>query len=260
MLSGTWARAAWRPVKYVGEADRFEAEPLGWILHVVVGNGSPWGTFERAPAGSRRFSHLWISKTGQIEQYQRLDYESWAQSGGNGKYWSVETEGFPTEPLTDAQLNALAAWHVKSGTVDAVVNRVGARGIGTHVMGGAAWGNHSCPGLIRASQRGEILERARVIRGLAPATPAPSFPLRSNEFYALRARSSHNGYTSSADRNNLRTWQQRMRERGWRLAVDGFFGPETDRVLRQFQAEKGLTADGLLGPESWGAAWILPVA
>ena len=58
---------------------------------------------------------------------------------------------------------------------------------------------------------------------------------------------------------DVRTWQQRMRVRGWRLAVDGDFGPESDRVLRKFQKEKGLLVDGILGPRSWAASWTAPI-
>lgn len=261
MLTGAWSRADFRPVTYGDEAGRFEVPPLGWILHVVVGNGSPYRLFERAPAGSRRFSHLWVAKDGRAEQFRRFEGKSWAQSTGNATYWSVETEGFPTEPLTDDQLDTLAAWHVLSDTRDAVVDRVGDRGIGTHQMGGRAWGNHACPGALRAAQRDEILVRAQILRGLPPVAPAgaPPFPLPRAQFYAMPSRSTHSGFSSTVDRGHVRTWQSRMRDRGWTIGVDGLFGVESDRVLRQFQREKGLTVDGLLGPVSWGAAWIMPV-
>jgi peptidoglycan hydrolase-like protein with peptidoglycan-binding domain len=50
-----------------------------------------------------------------------------------------------------------------------------------------------------------------------------------------------------------------MAWRGWRLAVDGVFGPRSARVARRFQREKGLIVDGLVGPQTWAAAWRLPV-
>lgn len=156
--------AIWEPVSYIGDASLMSAGSLGWVEHVVIGNGDVHDLFEHAPPGNRRFSHLWFAKDGRVRQYQDLAHDSWAQVGGNDSYWSCETEGFPSEPLTDAQLDALARWHVWSGTADAIATIPGQRGIGTHEMGGAAWGGHACPGPIRAGQRAEILRRAAALR------------------------------------------------------------------------------------------------
>jgi hypothetical protein len=145
-------------------------------------HGSPWSVFEHAPVGNRKFSHLWVGVDGRVEQYAPLGGKSWAQGVGNAGYWSVETDGLPHEPLTDAQLDALAAWHVFCGAVDTIADAPGRRGIGTHQMGGAAWGDgrspHTCPdpamGLPgpRSRQRGEILRRAKLLRtGGTTVTP-----------------------------------------------------------------------------------------
>ncbi|GAA1460525.1 peptidoglycan-binding domain-containing protein [Nocardiopsis exhalans] len=56
-----------------------------------------------------------------------------------------------------------------------------------------------------------------------------------------------------------RRWQQRMRERGWRITVDGWYGPASARVCRQFQTEKGFSVDGRVGPQTWAGAWTAPV-
>jgi surface antigen len=55
--------------------------------------------------------------------------------------------------------------------------------------------------------------------------------------------------------DDVRTWQQRMHDRGWTLDVDGAYGPESDQVCRDFQAGKRLEVDGVVGPETWRAAW-----
>lgn len=54
---------------------------------------------------------------------------------------------------------------------------------------------------------------------------------------------------------NVRVWQQRMSDRGWSIGVDGVYGEQSAAVCRQFQQEKGLTADGVVGPATWAAAW-----
>lgn len=173
--------ALWRPVSYRAEAGGFATTPLGWILHVVVGNGSPWSTFEHAPAGSRRFSTAWVAKDGRAEQYTELTGKSWAQAAGNGAYWSFETEGYPTEPLTDAQITTLATWHNSLGAMDTLAEAPGQRGVGTHYMGGSAWGGHTCPDPVagagpRSRQRDAILARARELRAVTVANQISSTP------------------------------------------------------------------------------------
>jgi hypothetical protein len=59
--------------------------------------------------------------------------------------------------------------------------------------------------------------------------------------------------------SDVRIWQRQMARRTWHIAVDGVFGPQSARVARRFQAEKGLRVDGLVGPRTWDAAWRRPI-
>jgi hypothetical protein len=54
-------------------------------------------------------------------------------------------------------------------------------------------------------------------------------------------------------------WQQQMAHRGWNIDVDDLYGPASAQVCRQFQAEKGLDVDGVVGPITWDAAWSFPI-
>lgn len=59
---------------------------------------------------------------------------------------------------------------------------------------------------------------------------------------------------------NTKTYQARMISRGWVALVryggaDGIFGRATDEVTRQFQAEKHLAVDGVVGPITWETAF-----
>lgn len=148
---------------------------LGLILHVQEGNNSPIGWFNN-PAAPVASSTWWVSKTGAVQQFVDTSNAAYAQGAGNATYNSVESEGFATEPLTVAQIDALAtiyAWGMANyGWPLALANAPGQGGLGTHGMGGAAWGNHpGCPGTIRANQRQDILN----------AITAPTPPVQFQE-------------------------------------------------------------------------------
>jgi hypothetical protein len=128
------------------------------------------------------------------------------------------------------------------------------KGLCEHKNFGSAGGNHhDCgPGF----PMDEIIKRAGGSATAPPSQPpasggaAPPMPADSQPWFGRSARSRSSG---------VRTWQQRMQQRGWRIGVDGDFGPESENVARSFQREKGLTADGLVGAQTWNATWSAPV-
>jgi len=68
------------------------------------------------------------------------------------------------------------------------------------------------------------------------------------------------GYFKKGDNSSgIAKWQRQMVERGYGLDVDGSFGPDTDRIVRYFQKLAGLKVNGLLGEQTWNAAWLLPI-
>lgn len=248
--------AVFKPVSYRAEAGRFAQAPLGWVPHVVVGNGSPYHSFATAVSPARRFSHFWVSKTGVIEQYAETYLKSWAQAAGNGQYWSVETEGFPEESYTDAQLASLAKIHTFLGAPDKIADAPGQPGIGTHYMGGAAWGGHSCPDPQgkegsgpRSKARSEIIARANArtvstpSRGetrpplVQPAKPAPTTGLTVK---TIDLRNANKALVTGAGVKPL--------QRLLGVTADGLGGSGTRTALGNAQKRCGETVDYIFGP------------
>lgn len=87
------------------------------------------------------------------------------QADGNYSYAAIETAGLVNEPLTDYQLQQIAAicavYNSEMGMPLTLANAPGQRGLITHAAGGGAWGGHPCPGTIRTAQRALILSLAK---------------------------------------------------------------------------------------------------
>lgn len=58
---------------------------------------------------------------------------------------------------------------------------------------------------------------------------------------------------------DVQQWQTQMAARGWRMAVDAWYGQESASVCKTFQAEKGLQVDAVVGPSTWRCAWEAPI-
>jgi peptidoglycan hydrolase-like protein with peptidoglycan-binding domain len=54
----------------------------------------------------------------------------------------------------------------------------------------------------------------------------------------------------------IRTLQSLLRAHGHNLTVDGMFGPATEAAVKAFQTGKGMTADGIMHPQTWSALTI----
>jgi peptidoglycan hydrolase-like protein with peptidoglycan-binding domain/uncharacterized protein YkwD len=57
----------------------------------------------------------------------------------------------------------------------------------------------------------------------------------------------------------VRELQRQLGQHGYQVAIDGDFGAQTLTAVRAFQKAKGLTVDGVVGPQTWGALSQPPV-
>ncbi|WP_193636279.1 peptidoglycan-binding protein [Brachybacterium subflavum] len=67
------------------------------------------------------------------------------------------------------------------------------------------------------------------------------------------------GDVGSNGSTGLKAWQKRMNARGYSLTVDGKYGDACAKAAKNLQKLAGITQDGLIGPDCWYAAWLLPV-
>jgi hypothetical protein len=153
-----------------------------------------------------------------------------------------------TQP-TDAMLNGLRdaiEWFQSQG------------GAGSEIKGHRDGYATSCPGepLYSWVKNGA----PRPSSGTVPTEPKPT-PAPPTRTYGPEWKSGSRFLTqTSLYSDQARTWQQMMRNRGWSITVDGIYGPASANVCRQFQAEKGLSVDGVVGPQTWEAARTLPTS
>lgn len=95
----------------------------------------------------------------------------------------------------------------------------------------------------------------------------PPFPLALHQWFGPEAGGPNSISGWHSHREDLKRWQQRMKDRGWPITVDGLFGPKgattpignTADIVGQFQAEKNLKVDKLIGPVTWRMAWEAPI-
>lgn len=143
--------------------------PKGVVLHV---NDSPIGSYGTsidwyaAGGGADNVCPTWqVYPDGVAWQLLPASVQPWCQAAGNQWGLAIETGGNHAEPLTPAALAACGAimrWvHDEWGIPLQITDTPARPGLGTHQMGGAAWGGHPCPGSIRAAQRSDILDIAQ---------------------------------------------------------------------------------------------------
>lgn len=106
--------------------------------------------------------------------------------------------------------------------------------------------------------------------------PAVAFPLPSGYYFGSRSGGdrSVSGYyrrkfNGKSDRQWLIMWTKQLTRRGWPAGKgkrylrkdghDGRYGPEHRELIKAFQADQGLSRDGLLGHKTWDAAYRNPI-
>jgi N-acetyl-anhydromuramyl-L-alanine amidase AmpD len=242
------------------------------VVHTAEGarTFSDLGAFFQQP-GSQVSSHVGIDDTpGTVGEYVRRDGAAWTQANANPVSISAELCAFaawtPEEwAIHPHILDNCAAWIAEEAQHFGIpITKLApsyaqgsSPGVCAHSDLGSWGGNHGDPGA--NFPWAQVIDTAKQIAAgsgaptppepepTPPGTAAPPWPGRLLMYPPLMQGS------------DVHTWQQQMAARGWSLAVDGQYGPESQGVCRQFQAEKGLAVDGIVGPDTWAATWTAPI-
>jgi hypothetical protein len=257
------------------------------VLHTAQGATTyqSLGSYFANPA-SQVSSHVGIDDTANtVGEYVARSGKAW--TAGNANPYSIQAElcAFAEwDPATwnthPTMLSNTAAWVAEEAAAYGIpIVKLSAaqaqdghsRGVCQHVDLGAAGGGHwDCGPNFPIDNVIAMAKGQAPSPGPTPPTPtptppsggkAPAFPYPSSDYLGQPSSDPHchSGFYGGVDATNVRTWQQQMANRGWTIGVDGQYGPQSESVCRQFQSEKGLGVDGLVGPQTWGAAWTSPV-
>jgi len=201
------------------------------------------------------------SAGGSQAQFERLaQCESggnWSINTGNGYYGGIQFDlatwrglGFAGYPHQASKATQIAAGRKLQGQRGWGPWPACSRKLGLSGNGGVS----SSGGPVAAAPRAAAQRRPVAVR----ASRAVARPALANR--AGAAPSFDGRVMTAADvrtyRPSVATWQRRMAARGWRISVDGHFGPQSAGVARRFAAEKGVRATpGTVNAGVWRAAW-----
>ncbi|MGI8536513.1 MAG: transglycosylase family protein [Mycobacteriales bacterium] len=209
------------------------------------------------------------SAGGSNEQFERLaqceSSGNWSINTGNGYYGGIQFSlatwrgiGYPGYPHQASKATQIAAGQKLQGQSGwgqwpACSRKLGLSGDG---------GNSS------AAAAAPVI-RSAPVRRVPPHSHAASAPERRVAPRATRTRGAAAGFDGrvmtvadvSRVSPTVRAWQQQMKNRGWSIAVDGQFGPQSSSVARRFAAEKGLrpAVAGTVDRAVFDAAWNAPI-
>jgi len=158
---------------------------------------------------------------------------------GNDRYLATcwmggDSDGSPTGDVMTAFEKLIQEFRRRGGGLDVEPHR--------HFF------NTDCPGTILAGMT-VLWKTAKPLPG-AIGSSAPAFPLPRGSYFGPRSgpATSVSGFYSH--RADLAIWQAK---RG--LLGDGLYGSLTAASARRVQTSHHLSVDGLIGPQTWLAAW-----
>lgn len=201
-------------------------------------NGERYGAIATAPWCSMFAS--WIYKKAGVPNFSTnyaavYDFYHWGKAAGRFK-----TSG----PQVGDTVIWLESTTTRSNGHIGIVVGVTSSGI-TTVEGNSSdqvkKNTYSFP--IPGGSRGAF--RGYVSADGSSTTPPPPSPTCTRTWPTVQRSTAYN--------SNAKAVQYLLKARGYSLTVDGYFGAGTESAVKSFQSSKGLTADGVIGKNTWEA-------
>jgi resuscitation-promoting factor RpfA len=173
----------------------------------------------------------------------------WGINTGNGYFGGLQ---FSAATWRSVGMTGLPHQHSKDAQIDA----------GIRLQQRSGWGQWPACSRKLGLRGGGGAAPAPVAQAAAPAPAAPKASRAGRAANSAQAPFAGTVTTANARqvREDVRAWQARMRERGWKISVDGRFGRQSAGVAQRFAAQKGIAvAPGSLNAAVYTAAWSLPV-
>lgn len=224
-----------------------------------------------ASSSSEVSSHTGIDdKAGTIGEYVKRNNKAWTAANANPVAVQTELCAFAKWSHDEwmrhpNMLDNCAKWIAEEAAAFGIpITKLSAsqaqgsgRGVCQHADLGSWGGGHwDCGGSFPLDY---VLDIARSEKPSPAPKPPPSPGPPPPAGKAPPLHVDYFGQAHNAQHADVRTWQQKMSSRGWTIGVDQIYGPQSEHVCRQFQAEKGLAVDGLVGPDTWAKTWTAPV-
>ena len=250
------------------------------VIHTAEGSRTieSLGSFFASPS-SGVSSHAGADdKPGTIGVFVKRADKAWTQGNANPQAVSIEACGFAAWTRTDwldghpEMVRNIGAWVGEECAAFGIplvrLNSQQAQGGGTGVCGhidlGSWGGGHVDPDYGSGQfPWDEVMDIAGGSAATPPSTSPPgdaaSAPAWPGRYLQLDE--------PMMEGDDVLQYQAQMSSRGWRIATDSWFGPESHEVTKSFQAEAlgeghdigAPYPDGIVGPKTWALAWTKPI-
>ncbi|MBL7497336.1 peptidoglycan-binding protein [Frankia sp. CNm7] len=167
-----------------------------------------------------------------------------AESAGNRN--AHATVGEDSRGLWQINMRAHSSWVGSRNLYDPATNAWAAAQV-CKSSGPNAWTTYTKGSYRQYMARGNAAAAAAGSTAVTTASNAvaKSVPVSNSTAWYLSRAAYHGVYL-----DGTRKLQQKLADLGYTIAVDGYFGPQTDSVVRAYQSTHGLLVDGVVGPKT----------